>query len=194
MPPRNTNPLPGKMPNGQDKETYTRLCHEFIEHNYKRLLNYAMYRTKGDKDRAAELLHRTMMILLEGWYDIDFTYSPYAYVQIMIKQENTRHRDIKQRNFEYTYMTPSDPHEMAKIQYCTEDLPYTDIDFLLEHFQELRRVLNQSELMHLEWFLDGLSYEEMIKKHHVSKTRIGQILTSARKKIRKKGLALLQVV
>lgn len=192
MPKRNTNPLPGKMPNGQDRDSYTRLCHEFLEDNYQRLYKYAVFRTRGDEDWAHELLHTTITTLLEGWDDVDFTRSPYTYMQIMMKREQARHKTTPRKLFEYQNVVAVDPHSMIFQVYARENQAENDMTFLAQWFPRLCKVLTSTEREHMEWYLDGLSYEEMQRKHHVSRTRIGQILTRARKKLEQAGRVLLQ--
>lgn len=192
MPPRNTKPLPGTMPNGQNKEIYTRLCHEFIEDNYKRLWKYTLFRTRGNEDWAHELLHETLTILLEGWDNVDFTHSPYAYFQIMIQRQQARHKQVRKMEFTYKNIFPVDPLDPIFTNYIEEHKEESDMTFILDNFEALLGVLNKTERQHLEWFLDDMSYKEMMNHHPVSKTRIGQILTSARKKLKMQVEVLLQ--
>lgn len=192
MPPRNMNPLPGKMPNGQDKEEYTRKCHELIESQYKKLVKIARYETRGDEIWAQELLQDTLLLLLEGYHNVDFTKSPMMYVQIMMRHVKGRHKQLKQKNFNRTALVAYDPRSPTIEKYLEEERKQTDIEFLLEHFHELRSGLTAKQMQIIEYYLDGRPQLEVAKTFNVSKTRVGQILLEVKKKLRKKGLILLQ--
>lgn len=193
MPPRNMNPLPGKMPNGQDKEAYTRKCHELIESQYKKLVKIARYETRGDEIWAQELLQDTLLLLLEGYHNVDFTKSPMMYVQIMMRHVKGRHKQLKQKNFNRTALVAYDPRSPTIEKYLEEEGKQTDIEFLLEHFHELRSGLTAKQMQIIEWHLDGCSQQVASKHLKLSTQRVSQILLKAKKNIRKKGLILLQV-
>jgi len=192
MPPRNMNPLPGKMPNGQDKEEYTRKCHELIECEYKNLLRTALYQTSGDRIWARELLHDTFLLLLEGYHNVDFTKSPVQYVRILIRHVKGRHKQIKQKDFNRTSMVAYDPRSTTIERHVEEGDKQTDIDYLMEHFQEMQSILKPRHLDVLECHLDGMSTGTIAERFQVSTQRVNQILLAVKKQLQKKGLALLR--
>lgn len=192
MPPRNMNPLPGKMPNGQDKEDYTRKCHKLIESEYKNLLRTALYQTSGDPIWARDLLHDTFLILLEGYHNVDFNKSPVQYVRILIRHVKGRHKQIKQKDFNRTSIVAYDPQSYVIKRHVEEEDKQTEIDYLLEHFQEMQSLLKSKHLEVLECYLDEMSLGEIAKRFHISTQRVGQILLEVKKQLRKKGLVLLQ--
>lgn len=192
MPPRNMNPLPGKMPNGQDKEAYTIKCHELIESEYKHLLRTALYQTSGDPIWARDLLHDTLLLLLEGYHNVDFNKSPVQYVRILIRHVKGRHKQIKQKDFNRTSIVAYDPQSYVIKKHAEEEDKQTEIGYLLEHFQEMQSILKPRHLDILECYLDGMSTGKIAKQLQISTQRVGQILLAVKKQLQKKGLILLQ--
>ena len=69
----------------------------FIQKEYARLLTYALHQTK-DEEKAQDLLQDVIVRLYEGHNRIDFTQSPLAYFQFVLrKQRNNR---AKKRQFQ----------------------------------------------------------------------------------------------
>lgn len=187
MPVRNMNPLPGKMPNGQDREEYTKQCHKFIDENYAQLKKVASHLTRFDEERADDLLQEAVKILLEGWHNVDFEKTGYSNAIFIMRSINSKTR-LKRKTLDNNlFFTDS---------IFLESFPYkgeneSDYSFLSRQFDSLTVDLTFEEKRHLEWYLDGLTYAEMQQYHAVTRIRIGQILTKARKKIKKRAQALL---
>lgn len=192
MPPRNMNPLPGKMPNGQDRVEYTRKCHLLIEKEYKNLMKNALYQTQGDKVWAHELLHDTLLLLLEGYHNVDFNKSPVQYVRILLRHVKGRHKQIKQKDFNRTSLIAYDPCSPTIEKYKEEESKYTDIQFLLDHFHQLQSRLNARQLYIVEEYLEGKSCPEIGAEIGITSQRVNQLLLRAKKEIQKKGTVLLQ--
>jgi len=188
MPVRNMNPLPGKMPNGQDQEEYTKRCHKFIDEYYTQLKKVARCLTR-DQDYAEDLLQETLRIFLEGWHNINFEKTGYSNAIFVMRSLKSRTR-LKRKTLDANLLF-ADP---ALLEYFSHKEERESIySFLSQDFDRLTIDLTPEEKRHLEWYLDGLTYAEMQQYNHVTLKRIGQILTVARKKIKKQAQVLLQV-
>lgn len=196
MPNENMNNL---LPNGRNKEEFTKECHDFIETYYDQLMGSALKIMWNDVEKAQDLLHDTIEVLLKGGDNIDFTRQPRLYFKLMLKRQHERNFRIRQKGFELYFIIPTwfdselcldfqaypleEFHSYKKWKEVARE--HTNFKDLAEKFPQLLTCLTHVEKTHIEWLLDGLSYEEMQKKHPVSRTRIGQILTRARKKLKK---------
>lgn len=195
------------LANGRPKETFHAECFAFMETHHDRLVKYARKLTFGDHEDAHDLCHHTFMILLQGGDNIDFTKSPCSYFYLMMKREKERDGRMVQRKFEgafvkeWEHRKSPDDEILADLQvgdptsyeeWSQSEREDTSFRDLALRFPELMTCLNPTERTHIEWYLDGLSYEDMRKKHPVSLVRIGQILTKARKKLKAKAEALLR--
>lgn len=193
------------LPNGRNREIFHRECMDFMETFHSDLLRYAMHHTRGDKDRAHDLLHNTFIVLLKGGDNIDFTRAPRKWFNMMMTREIERGGRVKQRKFEKNFYY--DPQVDERIDDYQPDNDYSleqwkqnqrQEDFyihdLLKRIPDLLGCLTIVERTHIEWYLDGLSYEEMKVHHPVTTTRIGQILTRAKKKLKARAEALLRGV
>lgn len=173
---------------------------DFMETFHKDLYRYALYHVWGDKERAHDLLFDTYIYLLKGSTNIDFSRAPRKYFNVMMGKMKQRGRK-KQKDFENdliglgcdSHNSDEQTHayeanQRGQYEYDEWQRVEREKNLLAEigmQFEQLLCNLTPTERMHLEWSLDGLSYEEMQNKHPVSKTRIGQILTRVRKKLKK---------
>jgi DNA-directed RNA polymerase specialized sigma24 family protein len=172
------------MPNGQNREVYTRLCHEFIEENYERLSNYARKVCYSNEEYAKDVLHTTFTVLLEGRHNIDFTGKPITVFYDMLKCYANPNRYSVTRNMQWV---PFDDNEF--VYGVKKD---SDISFLATHFDLLTKRLTKTQRIYLEMWLDGLTNKEMQQRRPSGKTNIQILLTEARKRIRRAAIALLQ--
>jgi RNA polymerase sigma factor (sigma-70 family) len=173
------------MPNGQNREVYTQQCHAFIEKHYERFVFYARKICQGDEELAREVLHDTCVGLLEGRYTVDINTMSLAYFYKMLRSYANPKRYSITRNATWVYglnfddtANPSDQNE--------------NISFLLEHFDQLTKTLSKKQKQCLEWWLDGLTNKETMEIRHCTKSAAQDMLTRARKKIKKAAIALLQ--
>lgn len=204
MPAKNWKKSDQYMPNGQLKETFQKECHDFLETYYTQLLKYALYHEGGEKDRADDLLHKTILILMEGRDNINFHRAPRTYFNLMMRREKERRTRVKQPLFEgglliddreedLPFETPSPSDQQRYEDWSADERANDPYKALAGHFDALCKELTPTEVQHLDWYLDGLSREEMKQYHNVSNKRLDQLLTKARRKIKKAVEARIQV-
>jgi DNA-directed RNA polymerase specialized sigma24 family protein len=136
-------------------------------------------------DKAEDLLHRVIVILLEGRTKVTFEKGSLKYIQNMIynqyRNDCTKERIRMQHN--YTLCTSGDGLKGDR-SYSAEfkELPY------------LLKCLTKRERYLIEWQLDGLTMPQMalLMDTPLTKGRIHQILKGAREKMRAAAEALLQ--
>jgi RNA polymerase sigma factor (sigma-70 family) len=200
------------LPNGRNKVIFEKECIDFMETFHNDLIRYALHHMRGDKEKAHDLLHDTFVVMLKGGDNIDFTRAPRKYFNMMMTREMERSRRVNQRKFEQSFVNAhffsveeGGPKEVLDsdmgngdfqgyeewTRHQREDTTLRDMAMKMP---QLMAHLTPVERTHLEWLMDGLSYEEMQVKHPVSITRIGHILTRARRKLKKIAEAHLQDV
>lgn len=200
MPNENTKTSNDTLPNGRNKAEFEKECQEFLETYYPSLLNKALFLTQYDPDKAHDLMHDTIVVLMKGGDRIDFALNPQVYFYHMLKRERERNRRLRQRRFELfeNRMTRYDEHwesdlrisnDIEDTNQCKEwqqsEREGTSFQDLADVFPQFMSVLTPRERTYITWQLEGLTYGDIQKKHAVTKARIGQIFTSARKKLKK---------
>lgn len=73
---------------------------QFVEDNYLRLKEYALYQTQQDQDKAEDLLHDAIYAIYEGRMVLDLTKSPMTYFQFMLKGVAQKENKNCQKQFE----------------------------------------------------------------------------------------------
>jgi RNA polymerase sigma factor (sigma-70 family) len=187
------------LPNGRNKVIFEKECIDFMETFHDDLIRYALHHMRGDKEKAHDLLHDTFVVMLKGGDNIDFTRAPRKYFNMMMTREMERSRRVNQRKFElsfeaHTVLDNGEPDLNGYDEWACVEREDTRFRDMAMKMPQLMAHLTPVERTHLEWMMDGLSYEEMQVKHPVSLTRIGQILTRARRKLKKAAEAHLQDV
>lgn len=191
MPPRNMKPLPGKMPNGQDRGEYTRKCHELINRHYKYLERRALSKTCRNPIWAQELLHDTLVLVLEGHHNIDFNKSPVQYIEIMLSHVKGRHKQIKQKDFNRTSMVAYDPRSHVIDRYVDQQEEDPE-NILLQNFDVLLDTLEGREKKIMRMRSEGVKLKDIAIHFNLSVTWVRALMKQSMDRMRKKGLILLQ--
>ena len=161
-----------RLPNGRIRSEYEAECHEFLERWYPKLYEYALYQVKGNHETARDLLHDTIVVLLEGRDKINFVLPPLAYMQLMIARQRTRHRKSPRKNFHNTFIYGEE--DFNKSGSCP---PYDGSIESLVH--TILKQLKPSHQRMMECLLDKKKTGVIAKEFGVSVARVYQIQNKA---------------
>lgn len=170
-------------------EEYRKLCDAFIVENYDRLRAYAFHFTKPNEEHAELLLQDVCLRLLEEDVGIDFTTSPLALVQMMMRTRLTRFKRRWKLEAEYTksqceetFRDEKRPHRGG----CLMDV-HLDLSLLLDTLDPKERAL-------IEAYMEGHTQAQLGKRYKVSKAAINLWLREIQVKLRERAKVLFQDV
>lgn len=134
---------------------------EWLELHYMKLRAYAVYRCRGDREQAHDLLQEMMAMILEGRIKVDITKSPLTYLQCVLAtlRGRVQYGSTRIRHDEEGKTTYQDQFVLVGAEFLeaqTEPVQKESFDFY-PFFCRLPPRLQAVMELHLE----GLSYREI---------------------------------
>lgn len=135
---------------------------EWLEQHYTKLRAYAVYRCRGDREQADDLLQEMMAMILEGRIKVDIAKSPLTYLQYAMQTlrgrvqygaTRIRHDEGGHTYYQDQFVLMGDDEWLAA---QTKPEPEAGFDFY-PFFAQLPPRLQPVMELHLE----GLSYREI---------------------------------
>ena len=180
MLPGNTTPLPGKMPNGQDREQYLQKAHKFIEENHKRIRHYAQNIGRGNRQRVEDMVQEVILVLLEGRQNIDFDRAPLSYVFMMLKQQRRMIYRRKQEGFEALSVV-STGDETSHHNHPQEEEKETHFDWIVSHLALIESHLNKEDWKYYTMMKSGLTQREITRREGITLLKLQKVREKVRK-------------
>jgi len=161
-----------RLPNGRIRKEYEAECHKFLERFYPSLYKYALHQVKGNHDTAQDLLHDTIVVLLEGRDKINFITPPLTYMQLMISRQRVQHRQSKRKNFNNNFIYGAEGFTKISGGNPREDTLDGIVHIILKQLSPRHRYL-------MECLLDGGKVKAIAKEFDLTAVRIYQIRANA---------------
>ncbi len=134
---------------------------EWLELHYTKLRAYAVYRCRGDREQAHDLLQEMMAMILEGRIKVDITKSPLTYLQCVLAtlRGRVQYGSTRIRHDAEGKTTYQDQFVLVGTEFLEAQTGHTQeegFDFY-PFFSQLPPRLQPV----MELYLEGLSYREI---------------------------------